>query len=137
MPAPLSPMRTMLFISLGAVIGAELRYLLIETFQPDWSSGVPWTTALINISGSLVIGYVLSRVRSRSIQAQTARLIVATGVLGSYTTFSTFSYETMTLLRQNEIAAVSTYLVISLIGGVAACWLGYRLGREGPVKGER
>ena len=136
MATPLSPMRTGLFISLGAAFGAELRYLLTEIFQPDWSTGVPWTTAFINISGSLVIGYVLSRVRTRSEQAQAIRLIVATGVLGSYTTFSTFSYETMTLLRHNEIAAISIYILVSLIGGIAACWLGYRLGREHPVKGE-
>jgi CrcB protein len=125
-----------MLIALGAVLGAELRYLLVHQFQRDWSGGVPWTTAFINITGSLVIGYVLSRVRTRSTGAQAIRLIVATGVLGSYTTFSTFSFETMTLIRHSEFASATTYVIISLVGGLACCWMGYRIGRQRPHQEE-
>jgi CrcB protein len=117
-------------ICLGAIAGAELRYALVRLFQPGWTGGIPWTTAFINISGSFLIGLIYARVCGPNKRAQMIRLLIATGLLGSYTTFSTFSYETMTLIRQNEIANAIAYTAISLLGGLILCRAGYETGRQ-------
>jgi fluoride exporter len=119
---------TIAAIGVGGVIGALLRWRLGEWSAERWPVSFPWGTLLINISGSFILGLYVTFVSRRHTGGPYTRLLVATGILGAYTTFSTFVYETVRLLQHGEVATGITYLVASLAGGLAACAIGVRLG---------
>ena len=127
LPAPAPPSATWsarlapsVPISCGAVLGANARYFVGFWAAARWPGAFPWGTLLINVTGSLVIGFYLTLVTERFAGRATTRLFVATGFLGAYTTFSTFSYETVTLVRQGLVAAAIGYVAASLVLGLAA-----------------
>jgi CrcB protein len=105
-------------ISGGAVLGANARYLVGEWATTRWPGPFPWGTLLINCTGSLIIGFYLTLVIERFAGRSSTRLFVATGFLGAYTTFSTFSYETVTLIQQGRVTAAILYVIASLILGL-------------------
>lgn len=116
-------------ISAGAVIGANARY-----WVGRWVAGAlplavfPWGTWLINVTGSLALGVFLGW---DSVQpASTSwRLFFATGVCGAYTTFSTFSGDTLNLIRDGDYAIAVSYVALSLALGLAAAVAGFLVGR--------
>ncbi len=91
-------------ISIGAVLGANARYLLGGWLGDRLGSAFPWATFTINVTGSLLIGIVMGLAADR-IMPSWWRPALAIGFLGSYTTFSTFSYETLNLLREGSYVA--------------------------------
>lgn len=107
-------------ISMGAVLGANARYLVSQWMTSRWPGPFPWGTLLINVTGSLIIGFYLTLVTERFAGRATTRLFIATGFLGAYTTFSTFSYETVTLIRQGLFLGAVLYVLASLVLGMAA-----------------
>lgn len=121
-------MTALLWVMLGGAIGSGLRYG-VGLWLPGLSQGFPWATLFVNLSGSLIIGVVLALVL-RGALPEGARLFWAVGVLGGYTTFSSFSIETLSLLEQNRIAAAMLYSVGSLVLGLGAVWLGWSLGKQ-------
>src|SRR5579884_1190420 len=86
-----------LLVTIGGALGASSRYLLGGWIQSQFGSQFPWSTFTINISGAFLIGIVFGFV-DKGILSTNARLLLATGILGGYTTFSTFSFETISLL---------------------------------------
>jgi len=106
--------RTLLFVAFGGMVGAVSRWGLLEIL-PDNSSW-PWQIFIVNMIGSCVLGVVVSkpfqRLSLRSISA------LATGLCGSFTTFSMFSLDLAELLRSNQISIAVTYLGSSIIGGL-------------------
>ena len=86
--------RDVLVIALGAAAGANARYWLSNWFVARFGPAFPWGTLFINVSGGLVIGLVLTVLGQRLVADPTYRLLLVTGFLGAYTTFSTFTYET-------------------------------------------
>jgi fluoride exporter len=84
----------------------------------------PWATLGINLTGSLLLGFVLPFGFDRG-WSDTRLLPIAVGFLGAYTTFSTFSYETFTLLRADRAPTALMYVLASLVGGVLAASAGY------------
>ncbi|WP_245969796.1 fluoride efflux transporter CrcB, partial [Calidithermus roseus] len=98
---------------------------------PDAGPGFPWSTLLINVSGSFLIGIVLELSLKGALSGE-ARLFLAMGLLGGYTTFSTFSWETLTLVQGGEWLRALGYVLGSVLlgfaGVVAGYWLGERLG---------
>ena len=86
----------------------------------------PWATLGINVTGSLALGFVVAFGVERG-WSDTKLLPITVGFLGAYTTFSTFSYETFTLLRENRAPTALTYVAASLIGGLLAASAGYAL----------
>ncbi len=88
-------------IGLGGFIGANTRYLLQQWAANQWAADFPYGTMLINVSGSFVIGFFLTLATGRLNISPELRLLVATGFLGGYTTFSSFSYETFRLVEQS------------------------------------
>lgn len=89
----------------------------------------PWATLGINLTGSLVLGFVLAMSVEREWSAMTVAPI-AIGFLGAYTTFSTFSYETFTLVRTDRAVTALAYVAASLAGGVLAAAAGYVAARR-------
>ena len=106
--------RTILFVAFGGMAGAAARWGLLEIL-PDNDSW-PWQIFIVNMIGSCVLGVIVSRpfqrLSPRSISA------LATGLCGSFTTFSMFSLDLAELLRSQQIAVALTYLGLSVIGGL-------------------
>jgi CrcB protein len=88
----------------------------------------PWATLGINLTGSFVLGLILTIGTQRG-WAETTTVPIAVGFLGAYTTFSTFSFETYTLLRTDRTAVAVAYVGVSVVGGIAAAALGYAAAR--------
>lgn len=86
----------------------------------------PWATLSINLTGSFALGFVVAFGVDRG-WSDTRLLTIAVGFLGAYTTFSTFSYETFTLLRADRAPTALMYVLASLVGGVLAASAGYAI----------
>jgi fluoride exporter len=106
-------------ISAGGVLGANTRYL-VGQWAARWPGPFPWDTLLINVTGSLLLGFFLTLITERFIGRAVTRLFVATGFLGAYTTFSTFGVETITLAQHHLYGDAIAYVATSLVLGLAA-----------------
>jgi CrcB protein len=120
----MQPLLAILSVGLGGAIGSCLRYLISNWFVQTVGSGFPWGTFAINVSGSFAIGVVLQLATSQADFNPYLRLFLATGILGGYTTFSTFAYETLTLGSTDRLMHALLYTSGSVILGVAAATLG-------------
>jgi fluoride exporter len=120
-----------IWISLGGVLGANARYWLGGWVQQRWGAAFPSGTLVINLSGSFLLGLLMALVTERYVTPFTPalRLAVGIGFLGAYTTFSTFTYETLMQLETATWSGAILNLAASVIGGLLAAWLGLRLGR--------
>ena len=116
-------------VGIGGVLGANARYQIGEWVAGRWGAEFPWGTLLINVSGSLALGFFLGMTAERLRGGRTTRLFVATGFLGGYTTFSTFSYEAVRLLQHGEAMRAVLYVVASLVAGLAAVAVGVAAAR--------
>jgi CrcB protein len=116
---------TTMLVAVAGAIGALVRYRIGIAVG---GRCFPWPTLGINISGCFVLALVLA-CPGAARWSSAATTALAVGLLGAYTTFSTFGYETLTLLRTGRTAAAGSYVVLSLVGGLAATALGYAAGR--------
>jgi CrcB protein len=115
-------------LSVGGILGVNARYWL-GVWVNRWASPqFPWATFTINVSGSFLIGF-LSVALTRWLPHPNLRLMIVTGFLGGYTTFSTFEYESVTLWERGESGLAVTYLVGSVVAGFAAVLLGIMAAR--------
>jgi CrcB protein len=115
---------TYLAISIGAVLGANARFLLGGWVADRLGAGFPYGTLLINVSGSFVIGIVLTLATERAILPSWVQPAVAIGFLGSYTTFSTFSYETLSLVGAGSTLAAGVNIAANVGGALVGVYLG-------------
>jgi len=113
--------QTYLLIGLGAIVGANARYFLSAFAAGRWGTAFPYGTLLINATGSVALGFCLGIVAARFGNSDTARLLIATGFCGAYTTFSTFAFETLALSRERaHLPAVANALGSTVLGLVGA-----------------
>ena len=112
------------WIGIGGALGANARYLVGRLAVERFGGGFPYGTLAANLTGCLLIGVAMAVLSERGITNQTWRLLLVVGVLGGYTTFSSFAYESVTLLEQGRIARLAAYLLLSNAGGLAACAVG-------------
>ncbi len=120
---------TYLYIMLGAVVGAPLRYFLQGRVQDLAPASFPYGTLVVNITGCLVMGLLFTLAEERDVFSRESRLLLVTGFLGSYTTFSTFGWETYALLRDNEVLQASGNVFLSVAGGILGVWAGSVIAR--------
>ncbi len=118
-----------LLISLGAVLGANARYLIGGWAAERWGTSFPFGTLLINVSGSLALGIFLTYATDRALVDPRYRQLVAIGFLGAYTTFSTYTFESVTLMLNGSGWAGLTNLLGSAVLGAFAVGLGIIIGR--------
>jgi len=116
-------------IGAGAVIGANLRFLVSTWAAERFGLEFPYGTFLVNISGAFVIGVFLSLVGERVDIDPQWRLFFATGLLGGYTTFSSYAWETLTLAQDGAVLRAAVYVIGSNVVGLLGVWLGSVLGR--------
>jgi CrcB protein len=116
-------MSVVLALGIGGVIGALARYLVARAL-PVQTGAFPWSTFVINVSGSLALGFLVVLLLERFPRDRFARLFLGTGILGAYTTFSTLEVDAALLFRAHDILVGVLYVVTSLAAGLAAVWLG-------------
>lgn len=118
-----------LLIGLGGFIGANTRYILQQWAAGQWGADFPYGTMIINVSGSFIIGFFLTLATERLTISPELRLFVATGFLGGYTTFSSFSYETLRLVELSGWGAALLNFTGNTGLGLAAAVLGMFMAR--------
>ena len=112
-------------IGAGGCIGSVLRYLVSGWVQDrSGSIAFPYGTAAVNLSGCFVIGLLSWLVEVRSLFSPETRAFLLIGVLGGFTTFSTFGNETLNLLRSNRVEMAMLYAGVHVIAGVGMVWVG-------------
>jgi|HubBroStandDraft_5_1064220.scaffolds.fasta_scaffold08284_6 CrcB protein len=116
---------TYLAVGLGAGLGGMCRYAMGAALLARFGPGFPWGTFTINVSGSFLIGLIAELAQTRAIGIDPLlRVLLTAGFLGGYTTFSSFSFETVTLANERDWKLSLAYGVGSLVLGIAACYLG-------------
>jgi CrcB protein len=122
-------LQTILLVSLGAVLGANLRYWLGGWAAQRWGTQFPYGTLFINLTGSLVLGFFLTLAGERFLIDPRWRVFFAVGFLGAYTTFSTYTYESIaSILAGNWLVGAANLFGSAILGGLAVI-LGVVLGR--------
>ena len=121
---------TYLYVAIFAIIGAFLRYFQTILVQNLMGRGFPFATLSINVLGSLLMGYLFFATLERFNVSPELRTGILTGGLGAYTTFSTFSMETLTLVENGEMVKTGLYVGGSVVLGFAAVVLGAYLARK-------
>jgi CrcB protein len=116
-------------IAAGAVIGANLRYVVGLWAAERFGIDFPYGTFLVNVSGAFVIGVGLAFIGERVDVHPLWRLFFATGLLGGYTTFSSYAWEALTLAQDGAFLRAVVYVLGSNVVGLVGVWVGSVLGR--------
>ncbi|MHB8219058.1 MAG: fluoride efflux transporter CrcB [Acidimicrobiales bacterium] len=115
-------------LGVGGAFGAVTRYA-IGLAIPTPANGFPWGTLVINVSGSAVLGFVLIFFIERLPRRRMTRMVIGTGFIGAYTTFSTFTVEAVVLVRNGHASVAAVYLGTTVVVGLIAAWLGMATAR--------
>lgn len=119
----------MLFISLGAVFGANLRYAVNRLALKFLSPSLPYGTLIVNVTGSFILGFFIAWTAERVLAEPHWRPLVAVGFCGAYTTFSSYGFETMALIEQGHYALAAGNFVANNLLVLAAVVAGMALAR--------
>ena len=122
--------RLVILVSVGAVLGANARFWLGRWLAATWPTGFPLTTLLINGSGSVLLGALAAVPREQPLGNGEIYALLGVGFLGAYTTFSTFSLETLRLLQNGLHAQAAGYALGSPLLGVEGAAFGWWLVRR-------
>lgn len=123
-------MTTILAIAGGGAAGALMRYWCSNGIHALLGRGFPYGTLFVNVSGSLVMGLLYALLVERFNLAPEWRAALMVGFLGAFTTFSSFSIESLNLLEQGEVLKVGLNIVASVSLCLVACWIGLIMGRQ-------
>ena len=121
-------MTHVLAVAVGGALGSVLRYLIFLGLDKVWTA-FPWSTLGVNAAGSFTLGLFLSATQTRFPVSAEVRSLISVGVLGGFTTFSTFGQQTMMLWQNGRPWAAGANVVLNILLGLAAAALGWRLGR--------
>jgi CrcB protein len=121
-------MKEILYVGAGSAIGGISRYLASKGITAIFNYPFPLGTFLINVAGSLLIGYFMGQ-SAKGTTSEASLLFLTTGFCGGFTTFSAFSMENINMLRNGQYGLAITYIVGSVVIGLLACLLGYHFGK--------
>ena len=123
-------MKALVLIAIGGAFGAVFRYGASLGVYSLLGRGFPYGTLFVNVTGSLLMGLLSVLFLERYNIAPEWRAAILVGLLGSFTTFSTFSMETLALLEQGDISRASLNIVLSVVVCLLAVWAGVIIGRQ-------
>ena len=122
--------RNLLLVGLGGGIGSVLRYLTSTGMMQLWGPrDFPLGTFTVNVVGCLIIGLLAGLMLSRQTLGPEFRLFFMVGILGGFTTFSSFGYESIQLLQDGQFLLMLANILLNVTIGLSACWLGLSLAR--------
>ena len=124
------PVRSFWAVAVGAAAGGVSRYYLSLAIHDRVGAAFPWGTLVVNVTGSLLLGFLMRYAIATPTVSAEMRLLLTTGFCGGYTTFSTFSYETAMLMEDGQYARAATYAVASVLVALIATACGFLLARE-------
>jgi len=116
--------KSILIVGLGGFIGSVARFLVSRYFQENVASVFPWSTLIVNIIGSLIIGIIYGISEKGDFLSTEIRLFLTVGICGGFTTFSTLSNDAFLLLRQQEWIRFAFYTSFSFFLGLLAVYAG-------------
>ncbi len=127
-------MQAVLLVGAGGAIGSMARYGMSVLVGRFWSGSFPLAILLINIIGSVLMGVFIGLLaRFMPPMANEIRLFIAVGVLGGFTTFSSFSLDTITLIERGELVQAIFYVALSVVVCLAGLYLGLLMSRGGAA----
>lgn len=121
-------MTNFIWVAFGGAFGASLRFFstnLIKAFYPNF----PFGTLFVNILGSFIIGLLMSYLENKNISESFIRYFLIIGLLGSYTTFSTFSFDTVDLINNHKFLLSFFYILLSVSSCILFAFLGYNINK--------
>lgn len=116
-------------VATGGAIGASIRYIVMGKITGLLGSSFPYATLIINVSGSLLMGLLIGILARTSVATMELRAFLAIGVLGGYTTFSSFSLDFLTLFERGDLLPAFLYIASSVVLSLAAIFAGIYLVR--------
>jgi len=119
-----------LAVAVGGALGAIARYAINNSFLVGWFQPFPFPTFFINVTGSLLIGFVFALFTQKMVVGEYWQIFLTVGFLGAYTTFSTFEFETLMLIREKKLSFAMLYVLLSVIVGFAAVLAGVWLANK-------
>lgn len=122
-------MMTALLIATGGAVGTLLRYGVGVGLAQWLGAGVPYGTLAVNLLGCLALGALMEAAPDARLFDVELRLLLGTGLMGGFTTYSAFNMETLRMLQQGQLGRAGAYLLATLLGCMVAGWLGVAFGR--------
>jgi len=118
-----------ILIGIGGLLGANARYLVSVWAARRIGPNFPYGTLIVNLSGSLLLGFLVTVIASLGAYQREVQLLVPLGFVGAYTTFSTFAYESVGLLRRRAYGLAATNVLGSTMLGLLGAWIGIVVAR--------
>jgi CrcB protein len=119
----------LIIVGIGGFLGSAARYFVSIVSYRLFGEDFPYGTLIVNVTGSLLIGFLMAFFEERFVLNPNLRIFLAIGILGGFTTFSTFSYETIVMLKEGSLLLSVTNIVGTVLLCLVATWLGSALGK--------
>lgn len=123
----INPVILYTFIAIGGASGAMLRFFISQIILNWLGKGFPFATLVVNISGSFIMGFLYGLIEQGVIEVSVYRTLIGIGFLGAFTTFSTFSLDSLLLIQQGEIVKAITNVVLNVVLCIGAAAVGMLL----------
>ena len=125
---------SLFLVMIGGAVGSALRYLLGRLSLALFGPGFPWGTLAANVFGGLAMGLLAGwLVAAMPADSEQWRLLIGIGLIGGFTTFSTFSLETVNMIQRGDLAVAAAYVAVSVAGAILALFAGLALVRSGTA----
>jgi CrcB protein len=118
-------MQKTIFIALAGLTGTLIRYWLSGLVARQYGESFPWGTLVVNLIGSFLAGAMYYLAEERFLISPTVRTVILIGLLGGFTTFSSYGLQTFTLLRNGEVGLATLNIALSNVLGLLMVWMGY------------